>query len=194
MRQVSGVELTEVCESVADVIDLATSALVEADLVAAQQVLTATTPAARLAETTAVLVGRCRLAHGELPETIAAVTELERMHDLARHIAEVVHRHVDRPVLSDPLRQRFAAMGEVARRMTLAAACVLYYGDRGYLVAVSAAASEMHRFLVLADRHDAALVGQFYEQYADHAVHLAMHFAGAGADRNPLATADRFSR
>lgn len=196
MRQVPDVELTDTCEAVADTIDQATSALLGADPVAAHRVLTAPTPASRLAdwqeETIAVLVGRRRLAHGELREAIAAaraVTELERMHDLARHIAKIVRMHGERPVLPVPLRQRFADMGDIARQMTLAAGCVLYYGDRGYVATVSAAEKEMdelHRslFPVLTavcrddmNGIDAGLVSQFYEQYADHAVLLAAQFA-----------------
>jgi len=202
MRQVPDVELTDTCEVVADTIDQATSALLAADPVAANKVLNAPTPASRLVdwqeETIAVLVGRRRLAHRELREAIAAaraVTELERMHDLARHIAKIVRMHGERPVLPAALRQRFANMGDIAREMTLSANCVLYYGDRGYVATVAAAEKEMdelHRslFPVLTtvcrddvNRIDAGLVSQFYEQYADHAVLLAAQFAATCADQ-----------
>ena len=192
-------ELTDVCEVVADTIEQATGALLGADPAAAHRVLTAVTPAARLVdwqeETIAVLVGRRRLNHRELREAIAAaraVTELERMHDLARHIAKIVRMHGDEPVLPTPLRPRFADMGEIARTMTLEAASVLYYGDKAYVETVAAAEREMdelHRSLfpvlttLCRDRIDAGLVSQFYEQYADHAVLLAGQFA-ATAERS----------
>ena len=89
------------------------------------------------------------------------------------------------------LHQRFTDMGDIARRMTISACCILYYGDPGYVDAVVAAEAEMDElhhslFPVLAtacqhgdgvNQDEAGLLSQFYEQYADHTVLLARQLA-----------------
>ena len=194
----SDVELADTCEFVAEQVDRATVALLEPDPVVAQRVLDAETPALRLADwqesAILALAGRRRPLTRDLRVAIAsarAATELERMDDLARHVAKIVVRHRGGPVLPKLLRQRFADMGDIARSMTISASCVLYYGDQSYVDAVVAAEADMdelHRslFPVLStagwreervNQVDASLLSQFYEQYADHAVLLAAQFA-----------------
>lgn len=130
--------------------------------------------------------------------------QLERMGDLARHIAESVARAGDRPVLPDQVRPLFTDLGArvdalgdkavtVLRTRNVVLACELESDDDGV--------DAVHRSLFelmfgpdwtggISAAVDVALLGRFHERYADHCVHLANHIVyavtGGTPDELPL--------
>lgn len=125
--------------------------------------------------------------------------QLERMGDLARHIAESVARAGDRPVLPDQARPLFteygarvAAMGhkavDVLRTRNVIEACELEDDDD----AVDALHRRVFELMFgpewaagVPAAVDVALLARFHERYADHCVHLARHVVYAVTGRTP---------
>ncbi|MBP2364347.1 phosphate signaling complex PhoU family protein [Pseudonocardia parietis] len=129
--------------------------------------------------------------------------QLERMGDLARHIAESVARAGDRPVLPEQVRPHFADLGArvgalgdkavtVLRTRNVVLACELEGDDDGV--------DSVHRSLFelmfgpdwtggIEAAVDVALLGRFHERYADHCVHLANHiiYAVTGSTADEVA-------
>ena len=144
---------------------------------------------------------------GPLREVVSALRSahvLERMGDLAEHVARVVVRHAPEPALPDAAVPVFREFGALVGAMGDKATTVLT--TRNVILATELepdddAVDAMHRhvFEVLfgddwADgipaAVDAALLARFHERYADHAVVLARHVVyavtGAAPDRLPL--------
>jgi phosphate transport system protein len=126
--------------------------------------------------------------------------QLERMGDLARHVAETVTRSGDRrPALPEQARPLFtdyggrvAAMGdkavEVLRTRNVVLACELETDDDG----VDAAHRSVFEMMFGPDwtagvraAVDVALLARFHERYADHCVHLAEHVVYAVTGTTP---------
>ena len=112
--------------------------------------------------------------------------DLERMGDLAEHIATTVLRRYPDPVVSPPARQIMTAMAAAAERIAAGASVVLSTRDPIHAAQLGLDDDEMDElhsrlFAILVDdwRYgveaavDLALVGRFYERYADHAVNVA---------------------
>ena len=117
--------------------------------------------------------------------------DLDRMGALARHVAETVQqRHVD-PVLPEHLRPTAATMGEVAGRMAAKAREAMTTRDATAARRLERDDDEMDRLesllrqqvlagsppVDLGTAMDVALLGRFYERFADHAVSLARRVA-----------------
>ena len=115
------------------------------------------------------------------------VSSLERMGDLARHVATIARmRYPDRAVPAD-LEPIFAEAGEVADKLIVKARDLLV--ERDISLAAELARDDdrmdaLHRELFARVLHedwahgmeaaiDVTLLGRFYERYADHAVSLA---------------------
>ncbi len=114
-------------------------------------------------------------------------SDLERMGDLARHIAKVARlRYPDRavpPTLSALVLQ----MGHIAERIVAKAGSVIASKDTGIALSLEKdddAMDELHRQLfeaILSDSSDLprstlvdlTLLGRYYERFADHAVSVA---------------------
>jgi phosphate transport system protein len=115
--------------------------------------------------------------------------DLERMGDLADHVARSTLRRHPAPVAPTELAGVFGRMGEVADHLAGKIAKALSDGD-----AVAAAQldrdddvmDDLHRelFATLLGKDwphgveaavDGALLGRFYERYADHAVNVGKH-------------------
>jgi len=113
-----------------------------------------------------------------------AASDIERMGDLAEHIAEISLRRHPAIAVPEELRPVIREMAEVADRIAAKSVAVLSTAD-----AVQAAElerdddqmDELHRQLLAfmlgaAWRHgveaaiDGALLGRYYERFADHAV------------------------
>ncbi|ONI82883.1 phosphate transport system regulatory protein PhoU [Actinosynnema sp. ALI-1.44] len=126
---------------------------------------------------------------GDLRLVIAAMhsaESLERMGDLAQHIAETVRRRSPREVLPPVLRPRFAQMADIAVNLAHDAAETLRTRSSGLVGAVSAADEELddlHRslFAVLEYQDwsygvgaavDAVRLSQCYERFGDHALSI----------------------
>ena len=140
----------------------------------------------RVEERAFEVIARQAPVAGDLRMVLTALRiggELERMGDLAQHVAKIaLMRHPQHAVPSE-LGDVFRQMGEVAYRMADKATTGLEKRDVTQAAELEQDDDEMdalHRKLfeiVLDDwKHgveaaiDAALLGRFYERYADHAV------------------------
>lgn len=201
MRVVYSAELTELATSMArmcslatDDMELATHALLQGDLVAAERVLQSSTEMSRLATENeergfALLALQAPVARDlrQVVTSIQLVHDLTRMGTLASHVAKIVRRRHPEPVLPEPVNGYFAEMGRVAVSLGRAASEVLLNRD----VAQAATLAEQddavddlrrHLFTLLTVREwkwgvasavDVTLLGRYYERFADHAVEVA---------------------
>ncbi len=109
--------------------------------------------------------------------------DLERMGDLAKHVAETALRRHPEPAVPAEITDVFAQMGQVADRMAVKVTAVLAHRDASAAAELEGDDDEMdalHRrlFEILVDGWkygvesavDVALLGRFYERYADHCV------------------------
>lgn len=113
--------------------------------------------------------------------------DLERMGDLARHLAQVTRLKYPEPVVPDAARRHISQMGEVAERIALKTGDVLARHDARLAREVDRIDDEMDRLhrelftVMLSPRWDepvsvaidVTLIGRFYERFADHAVNVA---------------------
>jgi len=201
MREAYHVELEQLADhlaamsvQVAEAMERATQALLEADLSLAEQVISDDAKVddarAQCEEQAYALLALQAPVATDLRTVLAAIhaaESLERMGDLALHVAKAARRRHPEPVLPDAVRPYFAEMGEVAVKLARQTEQVIKTKD------VEAAKSlesdddqvdDIHRhlFTVLMDREwpygvaaavDVTLLGRFYERYADHAVSVA---------------------
>jgi phosphate transport system protein len=184
-------QLADMCSMVGDAMELATRALLETDLALAEQVIgdDAKVDDARATceeEAYALLALQAPVATDlrTVLAVIHAAESLERMGDLALHVAKAARRRHPNPVLPDSVRPYFAEMGKVAVKLANQAEEVIRTQDVAMARALDEADDEMddlhqHLFTVLMDREwphgvaaavDVTLLGRFYERFADHAV------------------------
>ena len=184
-------ELVEVAKLVGSAMNLATSALLNADLGIAQQVIQNDD---EIDIRTSAVEERCieiiaedspagrdlRIAIGAL--RIAA--SLERMGDLARHVAKQARLRFPNTAVPEELAPTFAHMGRLAEGIVNKTAAVITSQDVTLATDIAEEDSEMDRVhrelfrIVLSpDWHhgveaaiDVTLLSRYYERYADHAV------------------------
>ncbi|HZA18481.1 MAG TPA: phosphate signaling complex protein PhoU [Pseudonocardiaceae bacterium] len=189
-----GDHLGQMCAVVASAMEKATIALLESDLQLAKDVISNDT---RIDELRAIAEDRSYAALAlQAPvatdlrvvlSVIHAAGDLERMGDLALHVAEAARRRYPEHVLPEQIRPYFAEMGRVAVALALKAGEVIRSRDLEQATELEAdddAMDDLHRhmFTVLMDRDwphgvaaavDVTLLARFYERYADHAVAVA---------------------
>ncbi len=123
-------------------------------------------------------------------------SDLERMGDLAKHVAKTGLRRHPFPAVPEEIQSIIRDMGEVAQRIAGKISFVLAIPDAEDAASLEADDDAMDRlneglFVVLlgaAWRHgvesavDGAMLGRFYERYADHAVNAGrrMYFLVTG--------------
>jgi phosphate transport system protein len=186
--------LASMCDEVAGAMEKATRALLEADLHLAERVISDDVQVDEIragAEERAFgLLALQAPVATDLRIVVAAIhgaSDVERMGDLALHVARAARRRHPQPVLPDEVAPYFAEMGRVAVALATKAGEVIRTRD----VATAAqleqdddAMDDLHRhmFTVLMDRSwshgvgpavDITLLARFYERYADHAVAVA---------------------
>jgi len=184
-------ELVEVAKLVGAAMNLATSALLNADLGIAERVIhnddeidiRTSAVEERCFEIIALdaPVGRdLRIAIGAL--RIAA--SLERMGDLARHVAKQARLRFPHTAVPEELAPTFAHMGRLAEGIINKTAAVITSQDVTLATDIAEEDSEMDRVhrelftIVLSSewQHgveaaiDVTLLSRYYERYADHAV------------------------
>jgi phosphate transport system protein len=113
--------------------------------------------------------------------------DLERMGDLAHHIAKVARlRHPDRAI-PEALLLPFTEMGHVAEKLSIMVAGVITTRDTEMAMQVEKDDDEMddlHKKVIstiineasglsIETAIDLTLLGRYYERYADHAVSVA---------------------
>jgi len=177
-----------------DQMRLATSALLDADLPLAESVVAGDAGINRDHLEIDEQVLELMATQGPVASDLRVVTsalrttsDAERMGDLAVHVAKVARMRYPDHAVPDSLRDTFASMGHAAHAMAAKASEVLRTRD---LVAAAELAQDdntmdqLHRslFLVLFDDAwdggvevavDVALLGRYFERFADHAVHVA---------------------
>ncbi|MPY81829.1 MAG: phosphate signaling complex protein PhoU [Actinophytocola sp.] len=196
-------KLAEMCGMAATAMERATSSLLEVDLPLAEQVITddqkIDDARARCEEQAYALLALQAPVATDLRTVLAAIhaaESLERMGDLALHVARAARRRHPEPVLPDEVAPHFAEMGKVAVRLARQAEEVIRTRDVDAAKALDLADDEIddihrHLFTVIMDKNwqhgvaaavDATLLGRFYERYGDHAVSVAnrMVFVATG--------------
>lgn len=198
MREVYQGQLDELTEElaamsalVAKAMEHATRALLEADLSLAEQVIDEDVRVdeayTRCEEQAFGLLALQAPVAGDLRVVVSAIhagEDLQRMGALALHVAKAARRRHPQPVLPDEVRPYFAQMGRVA--VTLAHQVSEVIKDQNVEVAagLDEADDEMddlHRHLFtlmmrpewahgVSTAVDVALLGRFYERFADHTV------------------------
>ena len=199
-------ELAGMCSMVANAMELATRSLLEADLGLAEQVIgdDAKVDDARSSceEHAYALLALQAPVATDLRTVLAAIhaaESLERMGDLALHVAKAARRRHPKPVLPEQVAPYFREMGRVAVELALKAGDVIRTRDLAAAAQMETdddAMDDLHRhmFTVLMDRRwthgvacavDATLLARFYERYADHAVAVARRVVYVVTGRMP---------
>ncbi|OXM40934.1 phosphate signaling complex protein PhoU [Amycolatopsis alba] len=201
MREAYHVELEQLAENlasmslqVADAMERATRALLEVDLGLAEQVISDDAKVddarAECEEQAYALLALQAPVATDLRTVLAAIhaaESLERMGDLALHVAKAARRRHPDPVLPEAVRGDFAKMGEVAVKLARQAEQVIKSKDVEAARTIESDDDEVdeihkHLFTVIMDRNwdhgvaaavDVTLLGRFYERFADHAVSVA---------------------
>ena len=186
--------LAGMCTQVAAAMEKATRALLEADLHLAEEVISedAAVDDSRAAaeELAFALLALQAPVATDLRIVVSAIHgagDIERMGDLALHVAQAARRRHPQPVLPEEVAPYFAEMGRVGVALATKAGEVIRTRDLSRAAELEAdddAMDDLHRhmFSVLMDRHwshgvgpavDITLLARFYERYADHAVAVA---------------------
>ena len=181
------------CGLAADAMEHATQALLGADLSVAEQVIADhehIVAMSRKAEDSAVkLLALQQPVAGDLRTIVSALhvgADIERMGALAVHVASIARLRHPECALPDDVRDCFAEMGTRAVQLARTAHEVLVSCDpdkAGRLRDQDDAVDAEHRhlFTLLIDHKwqdgvcsavDVALLGRFYERFADHAVEI----------------------
>ncbi|HZB49170.1 MAG TPA: phosphate signaling complex protein PhoU [Mycobacteriales bacterium] len=172
----------------------ATTALLDTDLTLAERVISADVDVDRLRDDLEArafdLLARQQPVAVDLRTVITslkAVAGLERMGDLALHVAKVARMRYPSCAVPDEVRGTIAQMGEVAQSIVAKVRQVLEGQDiqlAEQLERDDDAMDALHRrlFALLLSKDwkhgiepaiDITLIGRYYERYADHAVSVA---------------------
>ncbi|MEV6235007.1 phosphate signaling complex protein PhoU [Saccharopolyspora shandongensis] len=187
-------ELASMSTMVGTAMERATKALLEADLALAEQVLDEDVQVdetrARVEEHAFGLLALQAPVAGDLRTVISAIhaaEDLERMGDLALHVAKAARRRHPNAVLPNDVQPYFAEMGRIAVKLAGRVHTVIRTQDVEAARGLEEDDDEMddlhrHLFTVLmspewshgvAAAVDVTLLGRFYERFADHAVSVA---------------------
>lgn len=197
-------QLAEMCGLAGAAMKGATQALLQADAAAAERVIgdheALVAMREHLEKEAFGLVALQQPVAGELRAVFAAVDivgDAERMGALAVHVAKIARREYPRCVVPEELRAIFADMAAVANTLSDNAKQALITRDPEQAAKLHEhddAMDALYRELlgVLMGREwkenvavgvELALLGRFYERFADHAVEIGRRviFAGTGA-------------
>jgi phosphate transport system protein len=184
-------ELVQLTRFVGSAMNQATQALLDADLSLAERVIDSD---AHVDALTSVIEERCfdlvalqqpvatdlRIIIGAL--RIAA--SLERMGDLAEHVAKQARMRYPRPAVPEELRATFTEMGDLAEAIVSKTGSVIATKDVALCADIERHDAQMDRLhrelftIVLSPSWshgveaaiDVTLLSRYYERYADHAV------------------------
>jgi phosphate transport system protein len=187
-------QLGDMCGLAGVAMERATQALLQADLVLAEQVITdhdqIAAMSAKAEESAFVLLALQAPVAGDLRSIVGSiqiVADVDRMGALALHVAKIARRRHPQHALPEEVNGYFAEMGRVAVELGNSAQEVLITRDPEKAARIREeddAMDDLHRhlFTVLMDREwkhgvaaavDVTLLGRFYERFADHAVEVA---------------------
>ncbi len=186
-------QLGEMCGLAGEAMKRATQALLEADIDAADEVIAAhermVAMRTRAEKEAFALLALQQPVAGDLRAVFSAIqiiADTERMGALAVHVAKIARREYPKRVLPEEVRACFADMAKVAIALGDRAKQVLITRDLQQAAQLHEQDDAMdklyrHLFGILLDREwkdsipvavDAALLGRFYERFADHAVEV----------------------
>ncbi len=194
----------EMCGLAGMAMKRATEALLEADIVTAEQVIRdhsrIVAMRAEVEKEAFALLALQQPVAGDLRaifSSIEILSDTERMGALAVHVAEIARREYPKHAVPADVGAYFADMAKVAIALGDSAKEVLSSRDpreAARLHEQDDAMDELHRRLLTAllDREwqhsvsvgvETALLGRFYERFADHAVEIGRHvvFMSTGA-------------
>ncbi|GAA4671907.1 phosphate signaling complex protein PhoU [Amycolatopsis dongchuanensis] len=186
-------QLADMCGLVADAMEKATRALLSADLPLAEEVITqdADIDALRMeseAQAYALLALQAPVASDlrSIVTQIHVSEKVERMGDLARHVAEQTRRRHPQPAIPADTRDRFAEMARLAVVTARQVQQLITTGQARYTELNDAddlVDSIERNLLASVSRNDwphgvragidVALLARFYERFADQAVSIA---------------------
>ena len=218
MRDIYHDELDEIGHVLIDMAKLvgiamqkATSALLDGNLSGAESVISGDPEIDALRAQTELrcfqMIARQQPVATDLRVLITSIhmlTDLERMGDLALHIAKVARLRYPETAVPDDIRDVIEQMGDVAQSLVAKVADVLDGRDIELAQAIEAEDDSMdalHRklFTLLLSPNwshgteaaiDMTLLGRYYERYADHAVAVARRvvFIVTGDWPDPIAS------
>ena len=187
-------QLGEMCGLAGVAMQRATQALLQADLVLAEQVITdheqIMAMSTRVEEDAFALLALQQPVASELRAIFSSIqiaADVDRMGALAVHVAKIARRRHPQHALPEEVNGCFSEMGRVAVELGNSAQQVLMSRDPAKAARLREeddAMDNLHRqlFTVLMDhdewKHgaraavDVALLGRFYERFADHAVEV----------------------
>jgi phosphate transport system protein len=204
-----GATLITMTQLVGVAMERATNALLDGDLAGAETVISGDPRVDALREETEYrcfeMIARQQPVATDLRILITSihmVTDLERMGDLALHIAKVARLRYPEIAVPADIRDVISQMGDVAMSLVTKVAQVVGGRDIELAQAIEAEDDSMdalHRklFTLLLSPHwahgteaaiDMTLLGRYYERYADHAVAVARRvvFIVTGQRPEPL--------
>ena len=182
--------LSQMCGLAGLAMERATQALLQADLVLAEQVITDHEHLTRMQlhaeETSLLLLALQAPVAGDLRVVVTSmqnVADAERMGGLALHVAKIARRRHPEPALPEEVNGYFAEMGRIAVDLGNNARDVVLSRDPEQAAQIShddEAMDQLHRhlFTMMMDREwghgvaaavNVTLLGRFYERFADHA-------------------------
>jgi len=188
-----GVQLAEMCGLAANALDDATQALLEADLSLAEQVIAehehVVVMSRRAEERALKLLALQQPVAGDLRSVVCAIhvgADIERMSALAVHVAGISRLRHPECALPEDVRASFTEMGSRAVLLARIAMEVLLSSDPDKASGMhelddAVDAEHRHLFTLLIDNKwqdgvcsavDVALLGRYYERFADHAVEI----------------------
>jgi phosphate transport system protein len=186
--------LVEMANSVGSAMSTATTALLDADVALADRVIAGDEHIDGVRESIEqrcfALLARQQPVATDLRTVTAAmriVADLERMGDLAVHVAKVARMRFPDPAVPQEVRPLFLEAGHIAESLVSKTATVIAKLDvdaAAQLEAEDDLMDQVHRQLfseLLADTWphgmeqaiDITLLGRYYERFADHAVSVA---------------------
>ncbi len=187
-------ELADMCVTVGQAMRKATDALLNVDLALAEEVISEDLKIDQVRnraeeDSFALLALQAPVATDlrVVVSSIHAAGDIERMGDLALHVARAARRRHPAPVLPEEVKPYFAEMGRVACALAEKAAEVIRGRDLARAEELESdddAMDDLHRhmFTVMMGPDwthgvpaavDATLLARFYERYGDHAVAVA---------------------
>jgi phosphate transport system protein len=186
-------DLVQMAQVVSSAVRTSTTALLEADIHLAEQVISEDekldlkqvdieSRAFSLLARQAPVAGELRI----LVATLRMVTELERMGDLAAHVAKIARLRYPETAVPEGLRPNFVRMADVAEKMVVTAGQTLNSRSIESAEELRSRDEEMDDLrlsqfrVMLSDSWeygvesaiDVALLGRYYERIADHAASM----------------------
>jgi phosphate transport system protein len=185
--------LSQMCGLAGMAMERATQALLQADSITAEKVIADHEHLAHMRtdaeEAAFVLLALQAPVAADLRVVVGSmqnVADAERMGGLAQHVAEIARNRHPETTLPEEVKDSFAEMGRIAVNLGNSAKDVVLSRDPERAAQISrddVAMDQLHQhlFTVLTEQEwahsvaaavDVALLGRFYERFADHAVEI----------------------